>query len=134
MLNEAILLEQNRRLRERVDELEETVRQLLEEAPAPDLPPGLPYLTRSEETILRALLSARGLTTRDRLYAALYQHDEDRDPQIVVVMISRLRKKLAGLVNIETVWGRGYNANLIHDLGTISGGPSAGDQSETLAA
>jgi DNA-binding response OmpR family regulator len=115
MLDRANPLErENQRLRERVEELEETVRQLQEDGVPEPLPAGLPYLTKSEETILRALLSRRGrVVPRTVLYEDLYPRGEDRDPQIVVVMVSRLRAKLDGLVDIKTEHGRGYAASLI---------------------
>ena len=114
MITVDVLQEQNKRLREENEELRETLRQMQEQRVPEPLPRGLPYLTRSEETILRGLLSRRGrVVPRSVLYDDLYPRGEERDPQIVVVMVSRLRAKLEGIVDIQTMSGRGYAASLI---------------------
>ncbi|NNG14059.1 MAG: helix-turn-helix domain-containing protein, partial [Gammaproteobacteria bacterium] len=45
----------------------------------------------------------------------LYPHDDDRDSNVIEVMIGRLRKKLdndGNLAPIETLRGRGYRFTL----------------------
>lgn len=111
MLTEAMLLEQNKRLREENEELRETVRQLRENASAPvSLPSGLPHVTVAEETVLRALLRRRGhVVTREAIYLALYGGEERVDIKIVDVRVCKLRRKLARTdIEICTSWGRGY--------------------------
>lgn len=105
------ILEQNKRLRARVAELEETVLQLQQEAEwRGDLPEGLPYLTRLEERVLRALLSRRGVASRDDILDCVYGVENDTvDPKIIDVILSHLRKKLVGMnIKICTQWGRGW--------------------------
>lgn len=109
MLNETVLIEQNRQLRERVDELEETVRQLRDElGDEQELPDWLPVLTRTERTILLLLADGR-LVTTERIVASLYDHREDAPGEnIVRVFISHLRRKLSPHIDIRNVWGQGY--------------------------
>jgi DNA-binding response OmpR family regulator len=139
MLTEAILLEQNKRLREENDELRETLRQMTtDRAQLAPLPDGLPYFTPFEERIFRGLLEARSVASKEWLYDALYPAGEIRERQIVMVMVSRLRKKLAGTgFQIETVWGRGYKLARAAEVNkTLTGLVQAGvsTDAETLAA
>lgn len=109
MLNEAILLEQNKRLREENDELRETVRQLRADVEAADveLPGWLPHLTPRQADILR-LLCKRDLVTSETMLAVLYA-DEDRISNLLSIFVHQLRGKLRPLgIQIENVWGRGY--------------------------
>jgi DNA-binding response OmpR family regulator len=110
MLTETILLAQNKRLREENDELRETVRQLKETLTVPkdDLPPGLPHMSRSEQKVLRLLLSRQGTVLRERIYAALYD-DDHHDPKMVDIWIHHVRRRLAGTsIIIRNDYGRGY--------------------------
>jgi DNA-binding response OmpR family regulator len=108
MLTEALLLEQNRRLREENEELRETVRQLRERLPEP-LPADVPYLSAKEEAVFRALFDRRVTVSRDVIYADLYGVDCEVLPHIVDVFISHLRRKLRGTrYVIGTVHARGW--------------------------
>ena len=69
-------------------------------------------LTTFEYRLLETLVRRRpGVVTRQALSDYLYPHGEDRDSNVLEVLVGRLRRKLdpggrAGL--IETVRGRGY--------------------------
>ena len=69
-------------------------------------------LTTFEYRLLETLVRQRpGVVTRQALSDYLYPHGEDRDSNVLEVLVGRLRRKLdpggrAGL--IETVRGRGY--------------------------
>lgn len=111
MLTETVLIEQNRQLREKVDVLEETVRQYQErERDTAPLPAGLPRLSRQEEVMLRAFLRAPGVVSRERLYHAIYGGEGDTDEHIVDVHLTRIRRKLAPLgYRFSNHWGRGWS-------------------------
>jgi DNA-binding winged helix-turn-helix (wHTH) protein len=110
MFSEAMLLEQNKRLREENEELRETVRQLRSSDGEEPLPPGLPYLTKKEEIVIRGLLRRRGTVSREQLYTDLYGHNGEVEIHIIDVFVSHIRGKLeqGSAIAIETVWGRGY--------------------------
>lgn len=133
MLTEAILLEQNKRLRGRVEELEETIRQMKDEA-RPEkvaLPPGLPRLSRLEEKVYSAVWSRRGrLVPKATIYDELYGDDDDINPKIIDVCLYHIRRKLRGTdaPSIVTVWGKGYAI----DLGQESTSCAAGEVSQLL--
>jgi len=120
MLTEAILLEQNRRLREENEELREALRQATARAPAP-LPPDVPYLSAKEEAVFRALLQ-RGVTvSRETIYSDLYGHDSEVLPHIVDVFISHLRRKLARTrYNVETVHARGWRLSVAETQAAVA--------------
>lgn len=69
-------------------------------------------LTSFEYRLLEELVRHRSeVLSKDILADALYPHDEDRDSNVLEVMIGRLRRKLdpAGTLKpIETLRGRGY--------------------------
>jgi len=69
-------------------------------------------LTAFEYRLLEHLMRNRGkVISKSRLADYLYPHDEDRDSNVMEVMIGRLRRKLdpeAALNPIETLRGRGY--------------------------
>lgn len=69
-------------------------------------------LTSFEYRLLEELVRHRNeVLSKDTLADALYPHDEDRDSNVLEVMIGRLRRKLdpAGTLKpIETLRGRGY--------------------------
>jgi two-component system response regulator PhoP len=51
------------------------------------------------------------VVSKQELSDYLYPHDEDRDSNVLEVLIGRLRRKLdpdGGLAPIETLRGRGY--------------------------
>lgn len=106
-----LLQQQNKQLRDQVDELHETIRQLRAQL-APDrseLPVWLPHLTRTERKLLVALGNGR-LMSKDRLHHLMYEDDPNGGPQtkIVDVFVCKLRRKLADVIQIETLWGQGY--------------------------
>ncbi len=73
-------------------------------------------LTTFEYRLLETLVRQRpGVVTRQALSDYLYPHGEDRDSNVLEVLVGRLRRKLdptgsTGL--IDTVRGRGYRLNV----------------------
>ena len=73
-------------------------------------------LTTFEYRLLETLVRQRpGVVTKQALSDYLYPHGEDRDSNVLEVLVGRLRRKLdpagsAGL--IDTVRGRGYRFNI----------------------
>jgi DNA-binding response OmpR family regulator len=97
-------------LRERIEELEETIRQL---RTRPKDIPVWPGLRLAECVLVHALSTRAGLCTRDYLLGRLKALSDCRDPsdKAVNVYICRSRKKLARLdpaIVIRTVVGEGY--------------------------
>lgn len=71
-------------------------------------------LTGYEYRLLEYLMRhSDEVVSKDRLADWLYPHDEDRDSNVIEVLLARLRRKLAerGLRPIETVRGLGYRLN-----------------------
>lgn len=98
-------------MRERIEELEELVRQLKEQL-VPPLTFPLQFKLTSSETNLLAFLYARAphVIPRERINAALWL-DDGVAPyvKIIDVLVCKLRKKLAPFgVDVETSWGVGY--------------------------
>lgn len=106
------MLQHNRQLRSRVEELEETVRQLeerLSERFYKPLPADIAKLTVLEEKVLRALLARHGVVTKETIVNDIYRNEDEVDPEIVRVVVCTLRRKLKGSkIKIATAWGRGY--------------------------
>ncbi len=73
-------------------------------------------LTSFEYRLLEELIRHHGaVLSKHTLTDYLYPHDEDRDSNVLEVMVGRLRRKLdpAGILNpIETMRGRGYRFTL----------------------
>ena len=73
-------------------------------------------LTAFEYRLLEYLVRERArIVTKQELSDYLYPHDEDRDSNVVEVLIGRLRRKLdprGTLSPIETLRGRGYRFTL----------------------
>jgi two-component system response regulator PhoP len=73
-------------------------------------------LTSFEYRLLEQLARARGrVLSKDELAAHLYPHDEERDSNVIEVLIGRLRRKLdpdGTLQPLETLRGRGYRFTL----------------------
>lgn len=73
-------------------------------------------LTTFEYRLLEELVRHHGeVLSKHTLSDYLYPHDEDRDSNVLEVMVGRLRRKLdpGGTLNpIETIRGRGYRFNL----------------------
>jgi two-component system response regulator PhoP len=73
-------------------------------------------LTAYEYRLLEQLATARGgILSKQALAERLYPYDEDRESNVVEVLIGRLRRKLdpdGGLAPIETLRGRGYRLTL----------------------
>lgn len=73
-------------------------------------------LTSFEYRLLEELVRHHGeVLSKHTLSDYLYPHDEDRDSNVLEVMVGRLRRKLdpAGTLNpIETMRGRGYRFNI----------------------
>lgn len=111
MLSTNPLERENQRLRERVEILEETVRQYAErERLTAPLPPGLPRMSPQEETLLRVFLRSPDIQSRERLYHAIYRGENEVYGRIVDVHLTRLRRKLKPLgYTFVTHWGRGWH-------------------------
>ena len=73
-------------------------------------------LTAYEYRLLEQLAVARGgVLSKQELADRLYPHDEDRDSNVIEVLVGRLRRKLdpdGRLTPIETLRGRGYRLTL----------------------
>jgi two-component system response regulator PhoP len=73
-------------------------------------------LTSYEYRLLEHLArERRRVLSKDELAAHLYPHDEERDSNVIEVLIGRLRRKLdpdGQLQPLETVRGRGYRFRL----------------------
>jgi two-component system, OmpR family, response regulator PhoP len=73
-------------------------------------------LTAFEYRLLEFLVRERArVVTKQELSDYLYPHDEDRDSNVLEVLIGRLRRKLdpdGTLAPIETLRGRGYRFSL----------------------
>ena len=73
-------------------------------------------LTAFEYRLLEYLVRQRGrVVTKQELSDYLYPHDEDRDSNVVEVLLGRLRRKLdpdGSLAPIETLRGRGLRFTL----------------------
>lgn len=73
-------------------------------------------LTAFEYRLLEQLAAARGaVLSKQALAERLYPHDEDRESNVVEVLLGRLRRKLdpeGRLAPIETLRGRGYRLTL----------------------
>ncbi len=57
------------------------------------------------------MLHHQQVISKDRLIEQLYPDDEERDPNVIEVLVGRLRRKLegdSGFKPIETVRGQGY--------------------------
>ena len=73
-------------------------------------------LTSFEYRLLEHLVRERPrVLSKDELAAHLYPHDEERDSNVIEVLIGRLRRKLdpdGALQPLETLRGRGYRFTL----------------------
>lgn len=73
-------------------------------------------LTSFEYRLLEHLMRERPrVLSKDELAAHLYPHDEERDSNVIEVLIARLRRKLdpgGTLQPLETLRGRGYRFTL----------------------
>jgi two-component system response regulator PhoP len=73
-------------------------------------------LTAFEYRLLEQLAAARGgVLSKQALADRLYPHDEDRESNVLEVLVGRLRRKLdpeGKLAPIETLRGRGYRLAL----------------------
>jgi len=73
-------------------------------------------LTTFEYRLLEHLMRHAGdIVSKGALADYLYPHDDDRDSNVIEVMVGRLRKKLdpdASMLPIETMRGRGYRFTL----------------------
>lgn len=76
-------------------------------------------LTSFEYRLLEHLMRHAGeVLSKSELADYLYPHDDDRDSNVIEVMIGRLRKKLTaegGNMPIETLRGRGYRFTLAEE-------------------
>jgi two-component system response regulator PhoP len=77
-------------------------------------------LTSFEYRLLKQLVLRAGeVLSKSDLSEKLYEHDLERDSNVIEVLIARLRRKLDPqdrLHPIETLRGRGYRVNLARDV------------------
>ena len=110
--NIAILEEENRLLRERIDILEEELYQLRDlKLNRKWTPPIALALTVHEEKVLTMLMMQSGTVSKDAMMASLYnlQMKDSPGPKIIDVYVCKLRKKLKPWgIQVTTDWGRGY--------------------------
>jgi two-component system response regulator PhoP len=60
------------------------------------------------------MLHHQQVVAKERLMEQLYPGDDERDPNVIEVLVGRLRRKLEGALDsklIETVRGQGYLFN-----------------------
>ncbi|MGO8093196.1 helix-turn-helix domain-containing protein [Rhizobium leguminosarum] len=96
--------------RQRIDFLEERIRQL-EEALMPSIViVPVEYQLTALEARVFSHLSSRELGTKQSIMMALYSDCADEpEIKIVDVFVCKMRRKLSKFgVRIETVWGQGY--------------------------
>jgi two-component system, cell cycle response regulator CtrA len=102
---------QERRLRDRIEELEETIRQLREPLPPAYRLPRQWGLTPREADLLIVLFTARlPYSHRDAIMDAMYGGlDDQANDRIIDVWINKIRKKLKPFgIRVESKWGHGY--------------------------
>lgn len=99
-------------MRDRIEVLEERIRQL-EDILAPSaISIPIEWLLTSAEARIFAHLTTREVATKQSIMTALYSDrpDDDIEIKIVDVFVCKLRKKLKAFgVEILTVWGSGYS-------------------------
>ncbi|MBK1723453.1 response regulator transcription factor [Thiocystis violacea] len=83
-------------------------------------------LTAYEYRLLELLATSRGkILSKQALADRLYPHDEDRESNVIEVLVGRLRRKLdpeGQLSPIETLRSRGYRLALAEDAHEDGGG------------
>lgn len=101
-----------RNLRDRIEELEETVRQLKAERKgkvAIDFPREW-RLTPQERDCLTVLYNTYpNLVSRESLTTRILQHKDTGEYNFASVIVAKLRKKIPKSIIVETVWGIGYH-------------------------
>lgn len=107
-----MIMETERQLRERIEELEETIRQLLKkEGSRPDSDYCLALrITKRENEVLQVLLSNRTVT-HDFLIESVFREEDEvqYERSTLNVFVYKLRKKLRPIgVEIKSIWGSGY--------------------------
>ncbi|WP_019626024.1 response regulator transcription factor [Thioalkalivibrio sp. ALJT] len=87
-------------------------------------------LTTFEYRLLLTLVRQQGrVLSKEVLADSLYEHDEDRESNVIEVLIGRLRRKLdadGSLGLIETLRGRGYRFARAPDAAPDGGGTASG--------
>ena len=103
-----------RSLRERIDLLEEMVRQYREANESIAAYPLAWKLTRKEASLLARLQRAKGeAVSKENLMVALYGLEVDVEPKIIDVFVCKIRRKVSGAgIEIRTFWGLGYRLTL----------------------
>jgi len=112
-VSDKTLAEENRILREEIDQLREENRQLRRQLLPKDWEPPLELsLTPKERVILATLFKSPGTVSKESLMDTLYQfaHPEEvAQIKIVDVFVCKIRKKIAPYeMVIDTIWGEGY--------------------------
>lgn len=101
-------------LRDRVDDLEETVRQLQAAMTPIAAYPVSWRLTALESRLLHVLARAKGgALSKERLLVCLYGFEVDVEIKIIDVLICKIRSKVRAYgISIKTYWGQGYGLTL----------------------
>ncbi|ANM12075.1 winged helix-turn-helix domain-containing protein [Rhizobium sp. N324] len=96
--------------RDRIEFLEERIRQLEEALMPASIPVPVEYQLTANEARVYAHLASRDFGTRQSIMTALYSDRlEEPEMKIVDVFVCKMRRKLKPFgVRIETVWGQGY--------------------------
>ncbi|MCJ2067834.1 helix-turn-helix domain-containing protein [Methylobacterium sp. J-030] len=112
MSERSVLHREVANLRERVDVLEEEVRQLRDAFEPSAAMPEAWKLTKSEARLLHVLAHARGgYLNKERILTALYGLEPDVEIKIVDVFVCKLRRKLSAAgsaIEIKTYHGDGF--------------------------
>lgn len=96
--------------RDRIEFLEERIRQLEDALMPASVHVPLEYRLTSREARVFAHLASRDFGTRQSIMMALYSDRlEEPEPKIVDVFVCKMRRKLQPFgVRIETIWGQGW--------------------------
>ncbi|MBX5015928.1 helix-turn-helix domain-containing protein [Rhizobium lentis] len=96
--------------RDRIEFLEERIRQLEEALMPSSIIVPVEYQLTSREARVFSHLASRDFGTRQSIMMALYSDRlEEPEMKIVDVFVCKMRRKLKPFgVRIETIWGQGY--------------------------
>lgn len=114
---------ENQKLRERVEELEETVRQLREQLVPTDARICREWRLSRTQALIFLHLTSREVATKESIEAALYSDRAGDYPtsNVIGALIHGARKKLEPFgITIETVWGIGWSLKDRHQF--LAGG------------
>lgn len=95
----------------RIETLEERIRQLEEALSPADVPVRVEWCLTSSEARVFSHLTTRDHATKQSIMMAMYSDRIDVEPEIKIVdvFVCKMRKKLKPFgVEIITIWGQGY--------------------------